>query len=132
MSQNLINANTNFPSLFHIANANQNLPMPFAREIFLFACYIAGTNFRPGIEEIEPELKIGAKFRLQREPENEFDELAVAIYDVQQNHLGYIPKTKNEIPARLLDAGKNLCAVLTAKEWKDSWLKLDVKVFLND
>jgi hypothetical protein len=132
MNQTLINANTGFPSLFHIANANQNLPMPFAREIFLFACYIAGTNFRPEIAKIEPKLKIGAKFRLQREPKNGFDELAIAVYDADNNHLGYIPKSKNEVPARLLDVGKNLCAILIAKEWNDSWLKLDIEIFLND
>ena len=132
MSQNLISANTSFPLLFHIATANQNLPMPFAREIFLFACCIAGTNFRSEIAEIEPELKIGAKFRLQREPKNEFDELAIAVYDANENHLGYIPKSENKIPARLLDAGKNLSAKLTGKERKGSWLKLDIEVFLND
>lgn len=132
MSQNLINANPSFPSLFHIANANQNLPMPFAREIFLFSCHVAGTNFRPEIAEVEPGLKIGAKFRLQREPKNEFDELAIAVYDADENHLGYIPKSENKIPTRLLDAGKTLSAKLLGKEWSGSWLKLDIEIFLND
>ncbi len=132
MSQTLINTNTDFPSLFHIANANQNLPMPFTREIFLLTCHVAGTNFRPEISEIEPELKIGATFYLQREPKNEFDELAIAVYDANEKHLGYVPKSKNEVPARLLDAGKSLSAKLVAKEWNDSWLKLDIEIFLND
>lgn len=132
MSQNLINANQGFPSLFHIANASQNLPLPFAREIFLFACHVAGTNFRPEIAEIEPELKTGANLRLRREPQNEFDEFAVAVYDAVENHLGYVPKNKNEVLARLLDAGKQLSAKLVAKQWNDSWLKLDIEIFLND
>lgn len=132
MSRALININTNFPSLFNAAQASQNLPMPFAREIFLLSCRIAGTTFRPNIAEIEPGLKIGAKLRLQREPKNEFDGLAIAIYDADNNHLGYIPKSKNEVPARLLDAGKNISANLTAKEWNDAWLKLDIEIFLHD
>lgn len=132
MSQNLINTNTNFPSLFRIANADQTLPMPFAREIFLLACQVAGTKFRPAMAEIEPTLEIGVKLRLQREPKNEFDELAISIYDVKQNHIGYVPQAKNEVLARLLDSGKQLSAKLVAKQWTKSWLKLDIEIFLTD
>jgi len=132
MTQSLINTNPEFPSLFHIASAGQNIPLPFTREIFLFACHIAGTNFRPEIAEIEPELKIGAKFTLRREPENKFDKRAIAIYDANKNHAGYVPQANNEVLARLLDAGKILSARLTAKEWNDSWLKLDIEIFLHD
>lgn len=132
MHQTLIPANTSFPFLFHIANAEQTLPMPFTREIFLLNCHIAGTNFRPEIAEIEPTFKVGAKFQLQREPQNKFDELAIAIYDSNKNHLGFVPQAKNEVLARLLDAGKQLSAQLVAKQWNDSWLKLDIEIFLND
>lgn len=132
MSQNPIVQKVDFPSLFLIANADRNLPMPFAQEIFLVSCHIAGTNFRPQIAEVEPNLEIDAKLRLQRDPANEFDENAIAIYDVKQNHLGFVPQAKNEVLARLLDAGKQLSAKLIAKQWNDSWLKLDIEIFLND
>jgi hypothetical protein len=132
MSKTLIPTNTDFPSLFHIANGNSSLSMPFTREIFLLDCYIAGTNFRPDIVEIEPNLTVGTQLKLQREPNNEFDESAIAIYTSQEYHLGYVPKIKNEVPARLLDAGKSLSAKLVAKQWNDSWLKLDIEIFLND
>lgn len=132
MSQNLISISPDFPSLFRISSHNQTLPVPFAREIFLFACHIAGTNFRPEIAEIEPQLQPGAKLRLQREPQNKFDELAVAVYDACDNHLGYLPKFQNAVPSRLLDAGKFVSAKLTVKEWQDSWLKLDIEIYLND
>lgn len=132
MSQNLISISTDFPSLFHIANHNQTLPVPFAREIFLFACHVAGTNFRPEIAQVEPQLQIGTKFRLQREPQNKFDPLAIAVYDARENLLGYIPKSQNAVPARLMDAGKLVSAQLMAKEWQDAWLKLDIEIYLND
>lgn len=132
MNQNLINNNSGFPSLFHIANANQTLTMPFTREISLLECHIAGTNFRPDIHEIEPDLSVGVIFKLQREPRNEHDPSAIAVYTAKNYHLGYVPKNLNAILARLLDAGKNLTAKLIAKEWNDSWLKLDIEVFLND
>lgn len=132
MNQNLTTKPSNFPSLFHIAGGNSGLAMPFAREIFLLDCYIAGTNFRPNLAEIEPNLEIGAEFRLQREVDNEFDERAIAVYDAENNKLGYVPKMKNEVLTRLLDAGKLLSAKLTAKEWNDSWLKLNIEIFLHD
>lgn len=118
--------------MFHIANANQTLPMPFAREILLLECHIAGTNFRPAIAEIESLLTTGAKLILRRQPDNKFDENAIAIYDNAENHLGYVPKTQNIILARLLDAGKPLSAKLTAKERVESWLKLDIEIYLVD
>lgn len=130
MSQNLTPINTTFPSLFHINGGS--LTMPFTREISLLECHVAGTNFRPGIADLEPALTAGAKLKLQREPRNEFDQSAIAIYDAENNKLGYIPKTKNEVLAKLLDAGKNLSAKLSAKQWNDSWLKLDIEIFLND
>lgn len=132
MNQNLTNRSSGFLSLFHIANADQTLTMPFAREILLLECHIAGTNFRPEIAEIEPLLTTGAKLILRREPENKFDENAIAVYDNSENHLGYVPKTQNPILARLLDAGKSLSARLTAKERLESWLKLDIEIYLAD
>ena len=132
MSQTLIPTNTDFPSLFRNNAGNSGLTMPFAREISLLECHIAGTNFRPDIGAVETALTEGAQLKLQREPRNEFDESAIAVYDLENNKLGYIPKIKNEVLAKLLDAGKNLTAKLVAKQWNDSWLKLDVEIFLND
>ena len=130
MSQTLIPTDTNLPSLFHINGGS--LTMPFKREISLLECHVAETNFRPHIAGIEPTLTAGAKLKLQREPRNEFDESAIAVYDAENNKLGYIPKNKNEVLAKLLDAGKSLSAKLVAKQWNDSWLKLDIEIFLND
>ncbi len=39
---------------------------------------------------------------------------------------------KNEVLARLMDAGKLIFGKLEAKEWIDDWLKLDVRVFMRD
>lgn len=130
MSQNLIPIDTNFPSLFHINGGS--LTMPFTRRISLLECHVAGTNFRPDIADIEPALIVGANLKLQREPRNEFDESAIAVYDLENNKIGFVPKTKNEVLAKLLDAGKNLSAKLVAKQWQDSWLKLDIEIFLSD
>lgn len=130
MSQTLMPTDTNFPSLFRINGGS--LTIPFEREISLLECRVAGTNFRPDIADIEPALTVGTKLKLKREPHNEFDESAIAVYDAENNKLGFVPKTKNGVLAKLLDAGKNLSVKLTAKQWNDSWLKLDIEIFVND
>lgn len=131
MSQTLTTTDANLSSFFRAPDGS-HLTMPFAREISLLECYVAGTNFRADIASVEPALTVGAKFSLRREPGNEHDENAIAIFDENGYHLGYIPKIKNEVLARLLDAGKRLSTKLTAKEWNGSWLKLDIEIFLHD
>ncbi len=104
---------------------------PYIQEIFLLECHIAGTSYL-NLDEVEPELNVGAPLLFRREPENIHDPLAVAIYDWKERKLGYLPRAKNEVPARLMDAGKLLFGKLEAKEWVEKWLKVTVRVFMKD
>ncbi len=119
------------PGLLALIQGQNEGLMPFARELVVLECHVAGTSYLE-LEEIEPLLKVDDRFLLIREPDNEFDTFAVAIYTSQKVKLGFLPKEKNESVARLLDAGKLLFAVLVNKEWQDDWLKLSVKVFFID
>lgn len=112
------------------------LTRPFGTEVNLLDCCIAGTTHR-ALETVEPLLELNAIFNLRREPANKYDSLAVAVYTIENAHLGYIPREKNEILAHLLDHGKLLEARLNRKEWKPgysnkNWLRLDITVFLRD
>ena len=71
------------------------------------------------------------KLVVVREAKNEFDVFAVALH-FNKNKIGYIPRDKNEVIARLMDAGKSFFATIEAKEWEGNWLKIEVKVYLND
>lgn len=104
---------------------------PYVQEVFLMDSHIAGTSHL-NLEEIEPELDPGAPLVFRREPDNEHDELAVIILDRKERKLGYIPRSKNEILARMMDAGKLLFGRLESKEWKGKWLKIQIRVFLKD
>ncbi|NLZ28739.1 MAG: restriction endonuclease [Firmicutes bacterium] len=104
---------------------------PYVQEIFLMDSHIAGTSHL-NLEKIEPELDPGAPLLFRREPDNEHDELAVIILDRKERKLGYIPRSKNEILARMMDAGKLLFGKLESKEWKGKWLKIQIRVFLKD
>ncbi len=98
------------------------------RETFLLGCHVAGTSHLD-LRNVEPSLQPGHFFRLRREPGNACDNLAILVLDRRGRKLGYIPMVENPVLARLLDAGDRLVARLDAKEWRGSWLKLDVSVF---
>lgn len=105
--------------------------LPFAQEIMLIECHIAGTGYRD-LKEVEPALLPGAFLPLQREPANAHDPLAIMILAEAGHHLGYVPRAKNEALARLMDAGKLLFARLESKHWQSEWLHAEVRVFLRD
>lgn len=132
MNTNLAKTNTDFLATFYTATGKLNFSTPFAREILLLECCVAGTTYRENIEEIAEWLETGANLRLQREPENKFDPSAIAVYDAQNNILGYVPRAKNEVLARLLEAGKHLSAKLVAKDTLDGWTRLNIEIFLHD
>lgn len=102
----------------------------FAKEVVALECLVAGTSFRK-LREVEPALHAQVKLEMKREGQNEFDEWAISLW-FEENKVGYIPRDKNEVIARLMDAGKSFFATLEAKEWEGNWLKLKIKVILKD
>jgi len=46
--------------------------------------------------------------------------------------LGYIPRDKNEILSRLMDAGKLIYGTVYKKERIGKWLKITIRIFLSD
>jgi len=118
-------------ALIHSSFGKDGGLMPFAREIMLLECHIAGTGHRD-LKEVEPALIPGSFLPLKREPQNPHDPLAIMIFDEAGHHLGYVPRAKNEALARLMDAGKLLFSRLESKQWQNDWLKADVRVFMRD
>jgi hypothetical protein len=102
----------------------------FKKEILVLECVIAGTSFRK-LDVIEAELQTKVELQMKREGKNEFDEYAIALH-LKETKIGYIPRGKNEVIARLMDAGKAFYATIQAKEWEGNWLRLDIKVYIKD
>lgn len=107
------------------------LPMPFTKEIFLIDSHVAGTTHRD-LKDVEPSLSAGDLLCFKREPDNKHDKLAIKVYDEAGHLLGFVPQTKNEVLARLMDAGKLIFGKLEKKEWQGSWLKLTIRVFMRE
>lgn len=118
-------------ALMHGSFGKDGALLPFAKEIMLVECQIAGTSHRD-VKAIEPTLAPGALLPLKREPANPHDALAIMILNESGHQLGYVPRAKNEALARLMDAGKLLFARLESKAWQGDWLRAEVRVFLRD
>jgi hypothetical protein len=78
---------------------------PLRSDIFLLRTFVAGTS-QQNDHIILGKIKDGDVLTLKREPENRFDENAIAVFDAANHKLGYIPEKDNLVFARLMDAGK--------------------------
>ncbi len=131
MTSSLVPIDPALLALMHGSFGKDGALLPFAREIMLVECPVAGTSHRD-VKAAEPDLLPGVFLPLKREPENPHDSLAIMILNEAGHHLGYVPRAKNEAIARLMDAGKLLFARLESKSWQGDWLRVEVRVFLRD
>ncbi|QXE20677.1 HIRAN domain-containing protein [Clostridium sp. 001] len=124
----LIKINTSGTSLINSFSTG-NLPMPYTNEIFLLNIWIAGLNYYEA-HSIEDELNVEDKLLLKRESKNQYDNLAIEIYDAKNRKLGYVPKAKNEVISRLMDGGKLLYGIITEIEYE--YLEISADIFMSD
>ena len=121
-------------NIIGILNSNNglNIEKPFSKDIFLIEVHIAGTTHIDNINELEPKLNEGVEVLFFREPTNQYDDKAIVIKDKEGNKLGYVPRAKNEILARLMDAGKLVYGKIKSKEKIDNWIKIELEIYLKD
>ena len=131
MEQPLAKIDPAILALMHGSFGKDGALKPFAREIMLIECLIAGMIPRD-VQTVEPDLVPGALLPLKREPENPHDPLAIMVFSEAGHHLGYVPRAKSEVLARLLDAGKLLFAKLESKSWQGDFLKVAAHIYLRD
>ena len=108
------------------------LEKPFSRQIFLISASIAGSYYVDDIDKLLDEMKIGAKLRFVREPDNQYDELAILVKDQNDNKLGYVPREKNPVLARLMDAGKLIYGTVKTINNDDSYINIEMEIFMDD
>ena len=107
------------------------LRIPFAQDIMLAQMHVAGTHYYEEKEVVEG-LSAGQRFGLRREPENAHDEFAIEVLTTEGHKLGYIPRQYNEIPARLMDAGKRLFVQMESLERLGRWLEIRLSLYMED
>lgn len=103
------------------------------QKIYLLQTFVAGFRFYKGVELLQ-HMQQNDFVELRREPDNEHDPFAVALY-WQQEKVGFLPAESNETIARLLDAeALHLIGVIThLKQDVQPWENVVVGVyFLSD
>lgn len=119
-------------NIIQLLHGGIDIGKPFSNCIYLINVHIAGTSYIYNIDKLEPELVKGKRLNFFREPNNEYDERAIVIKNDNGDKLGYVPRNKNEILSRLMDAGKLLYGEVYDKELVGNWWKITIQVFLDD
>lgn len=132
MSNELVPFDADVLGLITSSFDNRGLPMPFVREIFLLETKVAGTSHVDEIEKIAQNLEIREFVVMKREPENPHDELAILILNENGRKVGYVPREKNEVIARLMDAGKFIFGRVEYKKWTGYYLYVKIRIFLRE
>jgi hypothetical protein len=123
---------TNIVSILSLAKSGMDLGKPFSRQIYLISASVAGAFYVDDIHDLLDEMKIGAKLRFVREPDNKYDKLAILVKDQDNNKLGYVPREKNPILARLMDAGKLIYGTVKEINNDDSYINIEMEIFMDD
>ncbi len=99
------------------------------REIFLLDIVVAGTTFCPIVQELVPTLLPDTVLRMVRQPQNEYDENAIAIY-YEEYRIGYVPQELNLVISRLMDAGKEFYVRVVLVKKIHEWVRISAKLFM--
>jgi hypothetical protein len=90
---------------------------------------LAGFDYYQG-ENIWPHLQEGEPLQLIREPENQYDKRAVALY-WNEHKLGFLPRRENITIAQMLDRGTPCTArIIRLRETANPWGRIRVAVSL--
>ncbi len=101
------------------------------REILLARMHVAGTAYYDA-EAVADRLRPGQRLALRRQPGNRYDALAIEVLGPEGHKLGYVPRQRNEMPARLIDAGKHLSARAESVVQQGNWLNIQMSLHLDD
>jgi hypothetical protein len=123
---------SNIATILNSWKNGQAVGKPFSRQIYLVSASIAGLFFVDNIHDLLDEIKLESKLRFVREPDNQHDELAILVKDQNDNKLGYIPRQKNPILARLMDAGKHIYGTVKEINNDDSFMNVEMEIFMDD
>lgn len=94
------------------------------KDITLAETYLAGTTHIYNFDAVKPSLTPGTRLVFIRELANEFDGWAIRIETEDGKKAGFVPRTVNEVPAHLMDAGYELYGEITGYFYENGWEKI--------
>ena len=101
------------------------------KKVYLHHFYVRGFQYYEG-ENLFPKMKLGESLDLVREPDNKFDESAIAVY-FQKQKIGFIPAESNETLSKLIDINAlDLYADITEMNQENKvWTKLEIGIYTH-
>lgn len=90
--------------------------LPKAQELagpVLLTTRVAGFRFHEG-SALESSLRVGNPLVLVREPGNPHDPRAIAVHLRSGERLGYVPRSANGVPSRLMDQDVLIVAAIVS------------------
>lgn len=117
------------PGLLALLSQTTTGITPFRQEIFLLEIVVAGTSYCEDIETIESLIIQEKILVMKREPDNAYDEFAIAIY-CDSIRVGFVPAEMNLVCSRLMDAGKLFFCRVVSTEWKNKWFKIKANIYM--
>lgn len=97
------------------------------RSFMLGEMPVAGYKYYKG-KKLEHLMEPGKEISLIREPENKYDEAAIAVY-FNNEKIGYLPRAENATIALLMDQQATVTATITdlnpeADAWEKVWMEV--------
>lgn len=98
--------------------------MPQGKDVTLAETHLAGTSHIFQFDRLKESLTEGTELKLVRELSNDYDGWAIRVETADGKKAGYVPRTINEVPARLLDAGFDLYGIVTGYCFENNWQQI--------
>lgn len=125
LRRNFFNRLTNLISSLGILAVNKSVK----EKKLIYTEYVRGFQFNGG-KSLLPLMHKGDTLLLKREPENEYDEKAVAL-KWNNKKIGYLPAVENVSIATMLDQGIELsCSIVEIDKTADMWEAVKVGVWM--
>lgn len=86
---------------------------PLPGSVWLLQTHVAGLAYHQAAKAVA-DLQAGTPLTLRREPGNPHDALAIEVLIADGVKLGYVPRNRNPVLARLMDGGERLSAQVVA------------------
>ena len=132
MGELVVQKDRELVELLHKQNQLGELEKPFERDIMLFDTVVAGSSHVEGIRGILSLLHVDDRLEFVREPENPFDENAIAVMTENDEKIGYVPRADNVVFSRLMDAGKQLYGKVTSMTNRTNWVRVEMRIYLHE
>ena len=115
--------------------ASEQKPRPITppkNAVKFLSTKVAGVSHIRDYSEVIAGIEPGVELTLQREPSNEHDESAVLVLDAEGRKVGYLPKVDNAAASNLLDAGKELFALVDDVDYARKFAAIRITIYMRD